>query len=226
MNAIFRQKGFTVVETLIVLAVVGVIFVATAISVQGDINQNRQKDSLAQLTSGIQNILNDVSNGKYNSSNKLACTISGSKIATASISTGSSSFGTGSSNSCVYAGKQVQFYSNYYTVVTYATLDSDVSAIADAIQVSGSDVTVKYVGGITLESSKPPSINPFYIFNKNYAASASTSGNQDVSFYSSLSSGGQLTSNIKVCLVNGGVKSSIIIGSDTTLTNKLVDSSC
>ena len=70
MNAIFRQKGFTVVETLIVLAVVGVIFVATAISVQGDINQNRQKDSLAQLTSGIQNILNDVSNGKYNSSDR------------------------------------------------------------------------------------------------------------------------------------------------------------
>lgn len=68
MYQIKKQNGFTIVETLIVLAVTGVFFISTATLIQGQVEKNRYQDSMRQLPQMIQSVVNDVSDGYMASS--------------------------------------------------------------------------------------------------------------------------------------------------------------
>jgi prepilin-type N-terminal cleavage/methylation domain-containing protein len=222
MKRVSGQQGFTIVETIVVLAVVGVLFVATALSVQGSINSNKQKDAIAQLESGLRSTLNDVTNGKYSSGGSLSCTTSATRITIASISQGTSNLGQGNGKSCVYAGKKITFNKKSYSVVSFATLDTDSNALKDAVQVVGSTVTTNYIGGMTLKSVS----KTFYILNQSYGSSLSgsfASGTQDVSFYTSLSPNSKVSSDITVCFTNTSVISSLVIGANNSLSTNLVE---
>lgn len=63
MNQIKNKKGFTIVETLIVLAVTGVFFMSTATLIQGQVERNRYQDSMRQLQALFQTTINDVEDG-------------------------------------------------------------------------------------------------------------------------------------------------------------------
>jgi len=63
-----NSRGFTIVETLIVLGVTGMMFLSTSLLVQGQIERNRYQDSMRQLQQLVQNTINDVANG-YMTSN-------------------------------------------------------------------------------------------------------------------------------------------------------------
>jgi type II secretory pathway pseudopilin PulG len=58
-----NSRGFTIVETLIVLAVTGMMFLSTSLLVRGQIERNRYQDSMRQLQQLVQNTINDVGNG-------------------------------------------------------------------------------------------------------------------------------------------------------------------
>jgi prepilin-type N-terminal cleavage/methylation domain-containing protein len=222
MKRVSGQQGFTIVETIVVLAVVGVLFVATALSVQGSINSNKQKDAIAQLESGLRSTLNDVTNGKYSSGGTLLCDVSATQIIRASISQGTSNLGQGNGKSCVYAGKRIIFSSNSYSVESYATLDTDTNALAHAILVQGSKITTNYINGMKLKSIS----KDFYIANQSYGSSLSgsfASGTQDVSFYTSLSPTSKVSSDITVCFTNTSVISSLVIGANNSLSTNLVE---
>ena len=220
MKGLRGQQGFTIVETIIVLAVVGVLFVATALSVQGSINTNKQKDSISQLESGLRNILNDVTNGKYSSNGSLTCNVNGGKISDAKVTQGVSNLGQGNGKNCVYAGKQITFNSNSYDVVSYATLDTDPNALLDSMPVDGSSVSIGYINGMTLKSAQ----KKFYILNKSYGSSVTSnfsSGAQDVSFYGAPLTVSPLNANITVCFNNSAAVSSLTIGANNTLSTNL-----
>ena len=64
-----QKKGFTVVETLIVIAITGVLFISTSLLIRGQIERYRYQDSMQQLQQLVQTTINDVDNGYFASAN-------------------------------------------------------------------------------------------------------------------------------------------------------------
>lgn len=82
-----NSRGFTIVETLIVLGVTGMMFLSTSLLVQGQIERSRYQDSMRQLQQLVQNTINDTGNGYFPGAN-------------------------GSDPNAVYAGKRIYFCTN------------------------------------------------------------------------------------------------------------------
>ena len=58
-----KQKGFTIVETMIVLAVTGVLFFSVSLLISGQTERYRYRDSMYRLQQQVQNVINDTQNG-------------------------------------------------------------------------------------------------------------------------------------------------------------------
>ncbi len=65
MKLIKNKKGYTVVETLIVLAVTGSLFVTTALLIQGQVEKNRYQASMRQVQQAVQQAMRDTENGYF-----------------------------------------------------------------------------------------------------------------------------------------------------------------
>jgi prepilin-type N-terminal cleavage/methylation domain-containing protein len=227
-----KESGFTIFETLIVLAVVGVLAVSIIISMSGRITNARRMDGISQLESQLRILAQDVSNGSY-SSGAISCGQAGG-VFFANNSGPGSSFGQGGTTSsnydCVYAGKQLTFHDTYYTVDTMATAEgAGITSLTPSTTpvVSGDQVKRAYPGSMNLKNAPAP----FYIFNaNNYNTSTLptfTTGQQKVVFTNSISNPpSMLPSSIIACFYNSNVLSSISINPNNTIETKLIDSSC
>lgn len=91
-----KQTGFTIVETLIVIAVTGALFLSTSILVSGQIARYHYRSSMFQLQSVIQSQFNSVQSGFYPDSDVKDC--SGTSIITDDL---------GKSTTCVIVGKKL-----------------------------------------------------------------------------------------------------------------------
>jgi len=128
--------GFTLVETMIVLAVSGTILTTALVLVNGRQDRTRFSVAIAQVQLDIQKYINEVSNGYFPDSQKFTC------IATPSqITINASGTGQGQNKDCVFVGKAVQFGegSTTDTVTTFpvagrrlAPSGSEVTNIAEA----------------------------------------------------------------------------------------------
>ena len=65
MKLIKNKKGYTVVETLIVLAVTGALFITTALLIQGQVEKNRYQAGMRQLQQMVQQAMRDTENGYF-----------------------------------------------------------------------------------------------------------------------------------------------------------------
>lgn len=219
-----KRAGFTIVETLIVLAVSGVLFISVAALISGQINRYRTRDAVFNLESSVRDVLNDVSTGYYpeNNYNNIDCD---------DHITGGSGRGK---NTCVLAGKKIVFTQTGIVatpVVASGSLTTTPSITSQLKPLDNLSETKNYQWGIT------PTIvgKTFYVINKNYGTSNSSgvSGGQAVGLYGVQPDGTTLValpsvsvSNV-VCFVNGGQKSSITLGKDGGLTvNAEIKSSC
>lgn len=68
------QTGFTIVETFIVLAVTGVLFVSTSLLIQGQVERHRQQDAAYQLQQLVRDQINNTANGFFNDTNGTSST--------------------------------------------------------------------------------------------------------------------------------------------------------
>jgi type II secretory pathway pseudopilin PulG len=100
MRALKKQNGYTIVETLIVLAVTGTMFVVTVVLVSGQISRYQFRDGVLGSQQSIQSVLNDVQTGYFGLANST----------TAACNSGSNSE-PGDSN-CVYIGKSISISNN------------------------------------------------------------------------------------------------------------------
>lgn len=98
-----RVEGFTIVETLIVLAVTGFLFTAAAITISGRQNSTQFTQAVRDIESRLQKTINEVATGYYPNNGSFRCTAGAAPI----ISTGST--GQGSNTGCIFLGKAVQF---------------------------------------------------------------------------------------------------------------------
>lgn len=96
--------GFTVVETIIVLAVSAALFIAATILVAGQQNQVAFQQGIQEMQSVIQETINQVSAGFYTNRGNFKCTIAGAGI---TITPGAAQ--QGSNTGCTFMGKAMEF---------------------------------------------------------------------------------------------------------------------
>lgn len=132
-----KQLGFTVVETLIVLAVTSGLFIISAVVIEGKQNKTDFQIGTRAVQQQLQQIINETASGYYPNNGTFVCDVpmAGPNVA---ISSGSASLGQNSE--CIFAGKTIVFDTatpESYTVYSLAgrrtdSSGSDVSKPQDA----------------------------------------------------------------------------------------------
>lgn len=97
--------GFTIVETMIVLAVTSVLFVSAVMAINGRQNKTEFLTSINNIQQQIQQIINETSTGYYPNNGNFDCTPQTGQPPT--FTNGSSQQGT--NQGCVFLGKAIQF---------------------------------------------------------------------------------------------------------------------
>jgi prepilin-type N-terminal cleavage/methylation domain-containing protein len=97
--------GFTVIEVMIVLAVTGLLFVSAAALISGKQNQTAFDQSIRQIQSQIQQVINEVSVGYFPNLGNVQCNGAGGTV-TLVKAVGTAQ---GANAGCVFIGKAMQF---------------------------------------------------------------------------------------------------------------------
>ena len=98
------QRGFTIVETMVVLAVTGALFLAAVVLVAGQQNKVAFQQAINDEQSVIQQTISEVSTGYYNNTGGFACD---GTSGTVKLTNGSA--GQGSNTGCILLGKAIEF---------------------------------------------------------------------------------------------------------------------
>lgn len=98
------ERGFTVVETLIVLAVMGALFLSAVILVSGRVTQVEFTQAMNDTQSVLRQTISQVSAGYYANTGNFTCD---GTSGTLSIAAGVNK--QGSNTGCIFMGKAVQF---------------------------------------------------------------------------------------------------------------------
>lgn len=215
-----KNKGFTIVEVIMFLAVSGFIFVIAAIGMSGQLSKAESKDAINQLESTIRGTLNDVSNGYYPEFNNTSFDCE--------RNLNGSSDTRGEVQNCFFAGKSITFGpankcdsgTADIIVDTYITTHntSSMPTYSDITPaVCGLEVTENYPASIKLIGSS----KTFYILNTNYSTdptSFNTSGGANGVVLDKLGGSGDFTpltatsNDNVVCFQNGSENSSLDFG--------------
>jgi type II secretory pathway pseudopilin PulG len=98
------NAGFTIVETMIVLAVTGTMLLMAMIFVTGRQNRTEFQTSINQLQQQIQEIVNQTASGHYNNNSNFTCNGVGTLVVL-----GSGGNAQGTNASCIFLGNALQF---------------------------------------------------------------------------------------------------------------------
>lgn len=99
-----KARGFTIVETLIVLAVTGALFAAIAVTLSGRQQKTQFQQAINNVHSQIQEVINEVSTGFYPNTGNFTC----DAAATGPVFTATPS-PQGENPDCTFIGKVMQF---------------------------------------------------------------------------------------------------------------------
>lgn len=158
-----KQLGFTVVETLIVLAVTSGLFVISAVVIQGKQSKTNFQIGTKALQQQLQQIINETASGYYPNNSGFTCNVTPSPNVTFT-NVGSE---LGQNTDCVFAGKVVVFNStakDKYTVYSLAgrrtNAGADVTSAQDAkiAAIPSSTETHSIPNGFEFYAGKKPPI--------------------------------------------------------------------
>ena len=93
--------GFTIVETLIVLAVTGLLFVSAVLLINGRQNKTQFQTAINNLVQQVQQVINETQSGYYAGSNNFSCTSTAGAVNLAP--------GNTVNGQCIFVGKVLQF---------------------------------------------------------------------------------------------------------------------
>ncbi len=137
------DRGYTLVEVMIVMVVSAALFVSAVLAVQGRQGRTQFAQGLRDVDSRIQDIINDVSTGFYPNNGGFSCTVASVGGAIRFEDTDNSA---GTNDQCVFIGKVVQFAEagtsregyNVFTVVGRRLRQTtngpvEVNSLADAL---------------------------------------------------------------------------------------------
>lgn len=97
-----RSQGFTIIETLIALAVSMAIFLSAILLISGRQNKAMFTQAVEDAQSQIQRVINEVGAGYYPNNGNITCSRSGSNISFSATSTEQ-----GTNSDCIFLGKAI-----------------------------------------------------------------------------------------------------------------------
>jgi len=99
-----KARGFTIIETLIVLAITGGLFASVALTISGKQGRTQFEQSVNDVKAQIEQVINDVAVGFYPNTNNFSCQAGGfgPVIGTATAA-------QGENTGCVFLGRVIQF---------------------------------------------------------------------------------------------------------------------
>lgn len=100
-----KARGFTIVETLVVIAITGVLFTAIVVTLSGRQARTEFTQSVQEIQSQIQQVISDTGTGYYPNSKNFQCTatLTGPQFSTLAAND------QGTNEGCVFLGKAIQF---------------------------------------------------------------------------------------------------------------------
>jgi prepilin-type N-terminal cleavage/methylation domain-containing protein len=99
-----KERGFTIVETLIVLAVMGALFISATLLVTGRVSQVEFTQAMNDTQSVLQQTISQVGAGYYANTGNFTCNgTSGTLVINAGVNK------QGSNTGCIFLGKAIQF---------------------------------------------------------------------------------------------------------------------
>lgn len=107
MKRLTQARGFTIVETLIVLAVTGALFVVAAVAFSGQQEKTRFSQSTRDIESKVLDVANDVTAGFFAETDDWECLPNASSSPTVQRNVNASDQGT--NQACIFIGKALQF---------------------------------------------------------------------------------------------------------------------
>lgn len=150
-----RSYGFTIVETLIVLAVTGALFLSAAIMIAGRQSRTAFDQSIRQVQSQIQQVINEVSVGYFPDTN-FSCSASPSGPVLSTAASG----GQGTNSGCIFNGKAIQFAVDDTEPQTFAvhtltglqknSSGQDVKTLIDSMTRSVTPTTLEKASGASI----------------------------------------------------------------------------
>lgn len=215
-----HNKGFTIVETLIVLAITALLFLATSFLVRGQIQRQQYKLGINEQLSLLRDTANDVQTGYYPDVLNLT------NVVCAGTASSVNSSNQGQNGDCILVGKRITFNQTNMTIDTLVDGKSKTGPSGSTTTVSTIKQTVPYPNSMTVTSPVPKVVNIMYA---TYPALATTkSGSLGVvqldGTYATINDANQT----KICFTDGKKKGSITFGYKDSLVPYLVqeDSSC
>lgn len=109
MRAGTGSRGYTIIETMIFLAVSGLMFVVAASFISGKQAKAELNQGINGANSSVQQVINDVSNGTYDSQGNFACQSSASGLSFPSPGVPQGTNGGLNQAGCVFLGKVIEF---------------------------------------------------------------------------------------------------------------------
>jgi type II secretory pathway pseudopilin PulG len=114
-------EGFTIVETMIVLAITGLLFVIAVLAVGGRQNEAEFQQAANDVQSQLQQTIGQVGSGDYQYNNNFTCSVGIGPLGTPAPSIQPGTSGQGQNTDCIFMGKAVQFglNTNSSTMIVY-----------------------------------------------------------------------------------------------------------
>ncbi len=187
-----KSSGFTIVETLIFLAVSAVMFVSAMLLIGGSQRKTQFNTTTRDFESNIIDIANDIATGYYQSNGSIGCGVA------AGEPTDSSPVPIGTNDKCILVGRVISSNGENYTVQSIMGLRTknadgvtDVTSLNDAkprLITAADATTTKPIGyGATIECIR---IDNQSACNPNVALAFFTNLQKSVSTFVSGDSGG------------------------------------
>jgi type II secretory pathway pseudopilin PulG len=100
-----KARGFTIIETLLVLGISAGLFVAVAAALSGRQGRTEFSQGVQDIKNQIQQQINDIGSGLYGNTNNFSCSAGALGPNISSIGSGNQGANTG----CIFLGKAIQF---------------------------------------------------------------------------------------------------------------------
>ncbi len=105
MKGDFKARGFTIVETLVVLGVSAALFVSVAATLSGRQNRTQFSQSVQDIKSQIQQVIHDVGSGYYPNPDNFSCSATSTGLSLTDVVIKEQ----GENKGCIFLGKALQF---------------------------------------------------------------------------------------------------------------------
>lgn len=212
MRVITKKNGYTMTETLIVLAVTAAVFAFTVTILSGQMAKYRFRNSVITFNQMVTDAINDVQVGYFDPIKPSDYTGGGIDCGTSTVS--------GTSN-CVYGGKLITIGSGKLTRTSLLTTETDFSNDKNDYEDMNNVYEEPLPGGVDYYNDLS-----FYVLYKNYEGTTSdTGGAQAYGVFYNIS-GNTLApatsaSDAVICLTDGDKKADVVIGLNGSMTTEV-----